>query len=106
LPEHEAGHQPPPAAEAVVWLTYREGGAQIRRLASVQADDQGDTITSQRVDLCRRLSPRRVVCWYEAEGYDIDGYDQWCCGSVRVIEYTTHHNVPPIRHGRFRFRCY
>ena len=25
-------------------------------------------------------------------------------GHVRVIEYATHYNVAPVRHGRFRFR--
>jgi hypothetical protein len=40
------------------------------------------------------------------DGWDIADYDYTCGSTVRVIEYATHDNVAPIRHGHFRFRCH
>ena len=96
----------PAAAEAQDWLTVREAKSKIRWWGRVNADEDGDTIRRQLVDVCRRSSATRLVCWYEEDGYDIDGYEYECWGTVRVIEYTTHYSIRRIRHGRFRFRCY
>jgi hypothetical protein len=96
----------PAVAQAREWLTFREAGAQIRGWGRDTADDNGDTITRQKVDLCSRSSARRVVCWYEEDGFDSDGYDYECWGTVSVIEYETHYTRAPIRHGQYRFRCF
>jgi hypothetical protein len=96
----------PAAAQAQEWLTFREAGAAIRWWGRVNAKENGDTITRHRVDLCERSTARRVVCWYEKGGYDIDGYDFQCWGEVRVIEYATYYSIARIRHGRFRYKCY
>jgi hypothetical protein len=96
----------PAAAQAQEWLSFREAGGQIRGWGRQTADANGDTITRQKVSLCIRSSATRVRCWYEEDGYDIDGYDYECWGTVRVIEYATHYNIAPIRHGRFRLRCF
>lgn len=88
------------------WLGFREAAAQIRHWGRDSADENGDTITRQKVDLCTRNSDVRVVCWYKEVGYDVDGYDYECGGLVRVIEYRTHYSIAPIRHGQYRFRCF
>jgi hypothetical protein len=92
-------------AEALSWLGKHEAAQQIRKWGRNSADENGDTITRQLVKLCVRSSPVRLRCWYEEDGFDVDGYDYLCWGDVRVIEYRTHYNIAPIRHGRFRFRC-
>ena len=96
----------PAAVEAREVLTKHEAAAQIRKWGRNTADENGDTITRQNADLCSRSSLSRVVCWYEEDGYDVDGADYSCWGTVRVIKYETHYTVGPIKHGRFRFRCY
>jgi hypothetical protein len=94
------------AAQAQDWLSFREAGRLIRRWGRDGADEDGATITRQKVSLCERSSRRRVVCWYEEDGFNADGGDYICVGDVRVIKYTTHYNVAPRRRGELRFECF